>query len=98
MTLEERRDLSVGEKFTVSLPSNPTTGFDWQVEFPPEQLRLDRREYDRDSDLIGSGGTTTFTLSGLKPGEAVVRFRYLRVWEGKPVDERVVHVKIAPAS
>lgn len=97
MTADMRKELVVGQRFTLDLPSNPTTGFDWQVEFPPDRLRLERRKYARGSDRIGAGGTTTFTLGATAPGTATVRFRYLRIWEGHAVDERVVHVRITPS-
>jgi predicted secreted protein len=96
MTAEEQRTVSVGERFSFALPANPTTGFDWQVDFPPELIRLESREHTRSSDLIGAGGTTTITLSALRAGEAVVRLRYLRAWEGRPVEERSVRVRVEP--
>ncbi len=97
MTEEERRNVRVGDGFTIALPANPTTGYDWQVEFPPELLRYAGREHTRSSDRIGAGGTTTITLSALRAGDATVRLRYLRVWEGRPVKERRVEVHIEPA-
>lgn len=92
----ETRTVPLGGRFTIDLPANPTTGYDWQVAFPPERVRLEGREHVRDSDRIGAGGKTTFTFRALSVGEATLRFRYLRVWEGTPIEERVVTVRVQP--
>lgn len=97
MTEPETRSAEVGRPFEVSLPSNPTTGYDWQVAFPPELFRLEGRRHVRSSERIGAGGTTTFTFLPLAPGEGILRFRYLRLWEGQSVDDREVRVRVAPS-
>ena len=94
MVEEVRRFVAVGATTTVELPANPTTGYDWQVEFPPDLVRLESRAHVRSSELVGAGGTTTFTFRALAVGDATLRFRYLRVWEGTPIDERSVHLAI----
>lgn len=92
----EARDARVGKAFAVALAANPTTGFDWQIAFPPELVRLEGRTHVRSADRVGAGGTTTFTLTPLRPGDAELRFRYLRIWEGVPLEEHIVRVHIAP--
>lgn len=92
----EERTIHVGEELRVSVPSNPTTGYDWHVDFPSDRLRLERREHSRSSARIGAGGTTRFLLRAVRTGTASVHLRYLRPWEGRPVDERWIRVRIEP--
>jgi inhibitor of cysteine peptidase len=72
----------VGETFTVVLEGNPTTGYSWQVG-AVDQAVLTSGEpgYVAESDLIGAGGTYTFTFTAVAAGETQVRLVYLRPWE-----------------
>jgi len=75
-------ELKVGESFTVVLEGNPTTGYSWQVEGVDEAiLSVGEPDYKSDSDLVGSGGTFTFTFTALSAGESQVRLGYSRPWE-----------------
>lgn len=73
--------------FTVSLPSNPTTGYDWTItRFDAKLLKLVTSKYTPDkTDRIGSGGTMAFNfelLSGVSiPQTTTMEFRYARSWE-----------------
>lgn len=93
--MTEGKRVRVGEAFAISLPANPTTGYDWQVEISSGSVVLLRRDHHRSADRIGAGGTTTFTFQATAPGEAVLRFRYLRPWEGPAVEERVVPILVS---
>lgn len=75
--------LAAGDKFTVSLPGNPTTGYTWEVnEIDPAVIELVAEpEYKADSNLIGAGGIFTFTFKALAPGDAAVSLIYHRSWE-----------------
>ncbi|OFW66423.1 MAG: hypothetical protein A2Z12_05185 [Actinobacteria bacterium RBG_16_68_21] len=75
-------EVKVGESFTVVLEGNPTTGYSWQVEGVDEAiLSVGEPDYKSDSDLVGSGGTFTFTFTALSAGESQVRLGYSRPWE-----------------
>lgn len=67
----------------ISFDSNPTTGYTWNA-FQSGDLFDIASEYtpeSSDQELVGSGGTHTFTLTPLKAGNCKVSFVYQRPWE-----------------
>lgn len=81
--------LQSGEILTVSLESNPTTGYSWQVleiqngilvqEGEPEFKQSSGSE-----GLVGAGGTETFRFKAVGPGETSLNLGYMRPWESEP--------------
>lgn len=73
--------------FTVSLPSNPTTGYDWTVtRYDAQLLKLVTTKYTPEkTNMVGSGGTMVFNferVSGVAiPQTTAMEFRYARSWE-----------------
>ncbi len=88
----------VGETFTISLKSNPTTGFSWQPEFDSEFLKLVGKDFRSDSTLPGSPGVEFFEFEAIKQGEVKVKMIYKRPWEPRSLEEQVALVYIAPAN
>ncbi len=76
-------ELAVGEKMLVTLASNPTTGYQWDLaEMDESVLAQLGTEYDSDSpQLIGSGGEETFTFEAVGVGETALQLIYHRPWE-----------------
>ena len=87
----------VGGTFTISLESNPTTGYSWQAEFDSESLELVSEDFASDSTLIGAGGIQTFEFLALKEGQIEVTMVYKRPWENESIDTKVFPVKVTPA-
>lgn len=84
-------EVKIGDKFFVTLDANPTTGFQWEVDFDSSFFKLVHQEYTpSQKDLIGAGGTEVFTFQALKPGETEIKFSYLRPWE-KEASEQLVY-------
>ena len=75
--------------FTDSLPSNPTTGYDWVLaenggadgETGKVDVRLDYVPDEAAQGLAGAGGSTRVTITGVTPGNANVTLCYVRSWE-----------------
>ncbi len=92
--------VKAGERFTLSLQSNPTTGYHWELadSLDGTRLRLAGNEYqpDRTTGLVGSGGTEHWTFEALRPGKTAVRFKYVRPWEKDkaPVEEKSFEIVI----
>ena len=68
----ENFSLQVGEKFTVLLPSNPTTGYDWYmlVNQPPDKriIEIIDSTYKQHSPgRIGGSGSRALTFKAVKP-------------------------------
>ena len=86
----------VGKTFTISLESNPTTGYSWQAEFDPEYLELVNTGFVTDSSLIGAGGVESFEFLALKQGQVEVTMIYKRPWENGFIDKQIAVVKVLP--
>jgi inhibitor of cysteine peptidase len=78
-----------GDVVTVTLESNPTTGYSWQV------IEIDNAVLLQDGDpeykqapssegLVGAGGTETFRFKAVGIGETTLGLGYMRPWESVP--------------
>ena len=69
----------------VQLPSNPTTGYRWQVvKSEPAFLQPGSRQGSFEADPgagLGAGGRQTFTYRAIRPGSARLILQYGRPWE-----------------
>lgn len=77
-------DVVTGERFAVTLPSNRTTGYQWQLGRPPDEavvklLGVEYRAPDR--TVPGMGGSETWTFEAVGTGAATIRLNYVRPWE-----------------
>ena len=79
---------------TVSLPSNPTTGYSWKVEQSNDLFVITSEFAEGEGGALGAGGTDTFTLTPQASGETAGMFMYGRSWEEAPESEIVYNVKI----
>ena len=81
--------LQSGDVMTLTLESNPTTGYSWQV------LAIDNGVLVRDGDptykgasgsvkVVGAGGTETFRFKAVGAGETSLELGYMRPWEDVP--------------
>jgi len=76
-------DLTTGQKLVVSLESNPTTGFDWEITEIDQAVikQSGESEYKSESDLLGAGGVRTFTFEAVATGTSTLKLIYHRSWE-----------------
>lgn len=77
--------LSRQQTLILSLPSNPTSGFRWQLEdaAAPVLRSLGPEVYSnpQGSGLVGSAGQSTWRFQAARAGEGHLRLRYQRPWE-----------------
>jgi len=74
--------LKEGENFTVTLPSNPSTGYSWQPEFDAAFLsQVVEAEFEAESSLAGAGGAEIFEFKAVQPGTTTLTLNYERPWE-----------------
>lgn len=77
--------LNRGQSTTISLPSNPSTGYSWTLYSKnTRNTMVDIQELPYKSDdtgLIGAGGTQSWKITGKKRGTTHIRFDYKRPWE-----------------
>jgi inhibitor of cysteine peptidase len=73
----------VGQEFTVTLHSNPTTGFRWALAAPLDATRValvgDGSRYVRtEGDAPGAGGVEIWTFRGVGAGQTTITLQYSR--------------------
>ncbi|WP_347251285.1 protease inhibitor I42 family protein [Legionella sp.] len=74
-------------KFQITLPSNPTTGYQWTVtQYDKFFLQLISSQYIApQSNLIGAGGQMSFTFELVEgksyPATTAINLKYARPWE-----------------
>jgi inhibitor of cysteine peptidase len=80
----EMINTQVRHNFTITLPANPTTGYQWQLARPlnDKMIKLISSEYIADdTGLVGSGGKQVWKFRALKVGRAAIALKYVRSWE-----------------
>lgn len=85
-----------GDTFSVSLESNPTTGYSWQPQFDSNYVQLVNSGYiPSQPNLIGGSGKETFDFLALESGTTEITFSYMRPWESQPpLETRVFKIII----
>lgn len=76
--------LSVGQTLLVSLPANPSTGYDWTVTGAlPPQLRASADSFDASGTpgVVGAGGTQVLSYDVVRAGSGRLALGYARPWE-----------------
>ena len=73
-----------GQTFALTLGSNPTTGYIWQLAEPLNEgiVRFISQEYRMDkTDRVGAGGLEIWTFKAVGSGETRINMKYVRPWE-----------------
>jgi len=76
--------LQVGQALTLTLPSNPSTGYRWRVENPASNVlrSLGPEVYSAPEaeDLVGSAGVSTWRYRASSSGDAQLVLVYQQPW------------------
>jgi len=81
-------ELAIGDSWTVTLESNPTTGFQWALIENSDQTLLQEAGHkyvpyeNTDPPLPGVGGKELWTFKALQKGETTITMEYSQLWEG----------------
>jgi inhibitor of cysteine peptidase len=75
--------LNKGDRLVLSLESNPTTGFDWELQNLDESVikLVGEPDYKTDSKLMGAAGVKTYTFEAQGSGKTSIKLVYHRSWE-----------------
>jgi inhibitor of cysteine peptidase len=76
--------INSGEEFMITLDSNPTTGYQWQMARPLDNrlLKFMGTEYlASQKGLIGAGGKEQWSFQAIEKGKACIYLEYVRPWE-----------------
>jgi inhibitor of cysteine peptidase len=92
---QEAITVSKGHEFTITLQSNPGTGYQWIPTFNTTILNLVSHEYKPASTkLLGSPGTDVFTFKAINHDTDTVKMIYKRSWEKEFVQEKIFIVNV----
>ena len=93
--------VTLGQDFTISLQSNPSTGYQWQLAEPldPKVLKKVKSVYQPSqggTSAVGAGGAEIWTFKAVGKGKDDVTMRYVRPGDkgAKPSEERVFSVTV----
>lgn len=82
-----------GQKFTIILESNPTTGFGWQLAKPLDEsiVKFIDSEFRTLATKFppppGTGGIEIWTFEAIGVGTTEIFMEYLRPWEDAPPEK-----------
>lgn len=89
------RTIRIGQTFTVTLPGNPTTGYQWTYSISRPDVVSMRGSYVPPSiDIPGRGGTYTFYGRGMSRGTTYITFYYGREWEDQPIEMKTYTIRV----
>ena len=86
-----------GHSFKITLPSNPTTGYMWQIQNPIDKKRLiivNKTFAPKNKKLAGSPGNEVWQFKALKKGTIYIELAYKRSWENEVVKRETYAVVI----
>jgi len=74
-------EVDAGTEFEITLDSNPTTGYEWNLRREPDAAVVEYvgSEYEADEaseGLDGGGGTETLTFRATDPGSTTIELEY----------------------
>ena len=89
-----------GDVVILTLVSNPTTGYSWQVMEIDDAILVqdsdpDYKQSPGSEGLVGAGGTETFRFKAVGTGETMLKLGYMRPWESvAPIETFVVQIVV----
>lgn len=79
-------EIAVAGTLTVTLESNATTGFQWELASISDQAVLEKQsntfEAPEDTGMVGAPGKEVWTFKALKEGSSTISMEYSQPWEG----------------
>jgi inhibitor of cysteine peptidase len=92
---ETSQTVTLLKEFSVTLPSNPSTGYGWKVaRYDREFLQLLRRRYQKpDQSRPGAGGQEFYDFLPLRSGTTTIFFHYQQPF-GKQVARELKHTVV----
>jgi inhibitor of cysteine peptidase len=82
-------ELAVGQALVVTLGSNPSTGYEWEVAEVERTVlqQIGEKEFQRDpnapANTVGAGGFELFRFEALTAGRTALKLIYRRPWEAE---------------
>jgi inhibitor of cysteine peptidase len=90
---ENKIKVNVGDNFKIELKSNPTTGYQWQLAEPLNNIELVSSRYiPPNTNLVGAGGKEIWIFKAIKVGKTHISFKYLRPWESRQPEIQKIYL------
>jgi inhibitor of cysteine peptidase len=92
--------VTAGQTFTISLQSNQTTGYQWQLAAPLNTKVVKKvssiYKPDTSGSAVGTGGVEIWTFKAEGKGAADIKMKYVRPGDksAKPAEERVFKITV----
>lgn len=88
-TIKSDYTIKVGDTFSISLTSNPSTGYSWMWASKVQNDIITPTVSTAESDTLRKGAPVTevWTFTGLKQGTASVVLKYMQSWDSSSVAE-----------
>jgi inhibitor of cysteine peptidase len=92
-------ETTVGKTFTIALDANMTTGYNWSQTIKDTNVvaYVDNAYMAAvaDPQVVGGGGTDTFTFKAVGKGTTTITLAYARPWESlPPAQTRIITVTV----
>ena len=87
-SISKEVEVAVDRSFTVTLCSNPTTGFQWESAKISDQTVLEQVDHKfvspeyKTPPPLGTAGKEVWTFKALKEGKSTISIEYSQPWEG----------------
>ena len=89
---------SPNQNFKITLESNPTTGYQWDVAVNTNANVAKFVSSDflpSESGLLGAGGKQVLTFQALNAGQATIVLEYARPWDkGNPIEVHLIYLMV----
>ena len=79
-----RFEVTAGQQFNITLASNVTTGYHWELAEPLDEamVQLVGSEYKApETRRVGAGGQEVWTFRAVGQGQTSINLKYVRPWE-----------------
>ncbi len=93
--------IAVNDKFSITVNGNPSTGYEWALDYDNNYLNLDSINSVSNcaAGIVGCSNTITYNFSAIKAGSATLTMSYARSWESvQPISKKVYNITIKNAS
>jgi inhibitor of cysteine peptidase len=95
------QQLKLGEVMSITLESNPSTGYSWfaTVSNPDVLAQMGEPEYIEPTQssstmIVGAAGTETFMFQGTTTGSVTITLDYKRGWETGVAPEKTITLTV----
>jgi predicted secreted protein len=86
--------VKVGESFTISLDSSPTTGYTWHANYDSSFISEPKSSFMPISQTIGAGGEELFEFQTKRVGLTAITMKQSRSWESEAAKTLIFKINI----